>query len=81
MGLQVITITHLPQIASKADTHFFAYKQSDAGSTISILKKLNELERVDEIAKLLSGEKLSTAAIDNAKELLKQSSSLLKIYN
>ena len=72
--LQVITITHLPQIASKADTHFLAYKQSDAGSTKSILKKLNELERIDEIAKLLSGEKLSTAAIDNAKELLKHSS-------
>jgi len=73
-GLQVITITHLPQIASKADTHFLAYKQSDAGSTKSILKKINELERIDEIAKLLSGEKLSTAAIDNAKELLRHSS-------
>lgn len=72
--LQVITITHLPQIASKADTHFLAYKQSDADSTKSILKKLNQLERIDEIAKLLSGEKLSTAAIDNAKELLRHSS-------
>lgn len=75
-GLQVITITHLPQIASKADMHFLAYKQSDARSTKSILKKLNELERIDEIAKLLSGEKLSTAAIDNAKELLKHSSQI-----
>ncbi|MFH1320777.1 MAG: DNA repair protein RecN [Bacteroidota bacterium] len=70
-SMQVIAITHLPQIACKADSHYLAYKQSDAASTRSNLKKLTQNERINEIAKLLSGEELTTAAMDNARELLK----------
>ena len=68
---QVIAITHLPQIASKSQYHYLAYKYSDERSTKSGLKKLTENEQIDEIAKLLSGEELTAAAIVNAKELLK----------
>jgi len=69
--LQVITITHLPQIASKANAHFLAFKLSDREKAHSNIKKLNNDERVDEIAKMLSGEELSNAALENARELLK----------
>lgn len=69
--MQVISITHLPQIASKGDEHFFVYKENKNGATKTFLKKLDETERVNEIARMLSGEELSKAAIENAKELLK----------
>ncbi|MBL4657545.1 MAG: DNA repair protein RecN, partial [Flavobacteriales bacterium] len=67
--LQVITITHLPQIASKANTHFLAFKLSDEKMAHSNIKRLKEEQRVEEIAKMLSGEELSNAALENAKEL------------
>ncbi len=69
--MQVISITHLPQIASKGDNHFFIYKENKNRATKTFLKKLNENERVNEVARMLSGEELSKAAIENAKELLK----------
>lgn len=71
--MQVISITHLPQIASKGATHYKVYKEDDETTTHSRIKRLNEAERVTEIAQMLSGSALSDAAIQNAKELLKQS--------
>ncbi len=69
---QVLAITHLPQIASKGDEHFLVYKEVKKGQTRSFLKKLEEQERIQEIARMLSGEELSEAALENAKDLLSQ---------
>ncbi|MDR1405655.1 MAG: DNA repair protein RecN [Prevotellaceae bacterium] len=71
-NMQVINITHLPQIASKGHAHFVVYKELDAaGATVTRMKLINADERVMEIAKMLSGQNITQAAIDNAKELLK----------
>jgi DNA repair protein RecN (Recombination protein N) len=70
--MQVITITHLPQIASKGQNHLFVYKEDKNNKTYSNIKKLTKEERIDEIAKMLSTDIPGSAAIDNAKELLKQ---------
>ena len=67
---QVIAITHLPQMASKGDVHYLVYKETGRSSTSTKVKELSPNERVNEIAKMLSGEKLSTVAIESAKELL-----------
>lgn len=67
---QVLAITHLPQIAGKADAHFFVYKTSDKQSTNTYIKKLNEHERVEEIARMLHGENPSEKVIAAAKELI-----------
>ncbi|NQY68845.1 MAG: DNA repair protein RecN [Flavobacteriales bacterium] len=69
-SMQVISITHLPQIASKGESHFFVSKSSEKERTTSEISLLNENERINEIAKMLSGDGLSDAAIQNAKELL-----------
>jgi DNA repair protein RecN (Recombination protein N) len=68
--LQVISITHLPQIASKGNQHWYVYKDNAKDITTSHIKVLNQEERIHEIAKMLSNEKLTSAAISNAKELL-----------
>ncbi|MBK7666141.1 MAG: hypothetical protein IPJ32_01645 [Sphingobacteriaceae bacterium] len=68
--MQVITITHLPQIASKGKFHLFVYKNDESAKTISHIKELNKDERVVEIAKMLSTGNPSESAIKNAKELL-----------
>ncbi|HSH50274.1 MAG TPA: DNA repair protein RecN [Bacteroidales bacterium] len=68
--MQVINITHLPQIASKADFHYLVYKKDNHQTTNTYIKLLNKDERVNEIAKMLSGKKLTDAAIQNAKVLL-----------
>lgn len=68
--MQVVDITHLPQVAAKADRHYFVYKKDDDQFTNTYLKLLNQEERVIEIAKMLSGEKLTDAAIMNAKQML-----------
>jgi DNA repair protein RecN (Recombination protein N) len=70
--MQVITITHLPQIASKGQSHLFVYKEDKNNRTYSNIKKLNTEERIQEVAKMLSTGKPTAAAISNAKELLKQ---------
>ncbi len=70
-NMQIFSITHLPQIASKGDTHILVYKETEGGQTKSKLKILTPQERVMEIARMLSGEELSEAAIENAKYLLK----------
>ena len=69
--MQVITITHLPQVACKGKTHLFVYKQEQGKRTVTRIKQLNKDERVEEIAKLLSAGKGGEAALRNAKELLK----------
>jgi DNA repair protein RecN (Recombination protein N) len=69
--MQVITITHLPQIASKGKSHLFVYKEDKKDKTYSNIKKLTNEERIQEIAKMLSTGTPTTAAINNAKELLK----------
>jgi DNA repair protein RecN (Recombination protein N) len=69
-NLQVITITHLPQIASKGQSHYFVYKDDDAATTYTRIKQLDNQERVLEIAKMLSGDKPGESALQNARELL-----------
>jgi len=68
--MQVINITHLPQIASKADFHYLVYKKDNHQTTNTYIKLLNNDERVNEIAKMLSGKELTNAAVQNAKVLL-----------
>jgi len=68
--MQVIVITHLPQIAARGDTHFFVYKEEN-DVTETHIRCLSSEERVREIAAMLSGSELTDAAIANAKELLK----------
>ena len=68
---QVISITHLPQIASKGSHHYRVSKEETAQGTISQMQELTQDERISEIAQMLSGSDVSEAAIQNAKELLK----------
>ncbi len=70
-GRQVISITHLPQIASLGSAHYKVYKKDNETETTSHIRKLTEKERVEEIAHMLSGSTLTEAAINNAKALLK----------
>jgi len=69
--MQVVTITHLPQIASKGQSHLFVYKEDKNNKTFSNIKRLTDEERVQEVAKMLSTGTPTAAAISNAKELLK----------
>ncbi len=69
--MQVFSITHLPQIAAKGKQHFKVYKQDINEVTTTHLKKLQDDERVLEIAQMLSGAKITDSALANAKELLK----------
>jgi DNA repair protein RecN (Recombination protein N) len=68
---QIINITHLPQVASKGETHFLVYKDHEQSTTQTMVRKLTETERLQEIAKMLSGEQITEAALENARELLK----------
>ena len=68
--MQVITITHLPQMASKGSTHLFVYKSDTSDKTTSNIKLLTKEERVAEIAKMLSTGTPTETALKNAKELL-----------
>ena len=68
---QVISITHLPQIAAQGSTHYKVYKDETAQGTTTHMLKLGDDERVREIAQMLSGSDVSEAAIQNAKELLR----------
>jgi len=68
--MQVINITHLPQIASKGDTHFHVFKNETVGGVETGMRLLSPEERIIEISKMLSGEKPSLAAIANARSLL-----------
>lgn len=68
--MQVITITHLPQIAAKGAEHYRVYKDDSGISTQTHIQHLNSAERVNELAQMLSGKNITEAALRNAKELL-----------
>lgn len=70
-GMQVFAITHLPQIASKGNSHFLVYKEERKKKTITNIRQLSKEDRVKEIAGMLSAGKATDASIRNAKELLK----------
>ena len=70
-GRQVISITHLPQIAALGSNHYKVYKEETAQGTASRMQHLDAEERIREIAQMLSGSEVTEAAINNAKELLK----------
>ena len=67
---QVIAITHLPQIAGKADTHLLVYKNNDQDTTQTYIKTLSKEERIGEIARMLHGENPSDKVLEAAKELI-----------
>ena len=69
-GRQVISITHLPQIAAKAAAHYKVYKEDNAEATVSHIRPLTTEERITELAHMMSAGTLTEAAINNAKELL-----------
>ena len=71
-GMQVINITHLPQIASKGKYHYQVYKNEEGDSSLTNIKLLNKEERIQVIAQMLSGEDVTKAALSNARELLKK---------
>jgi len=68
---QVLCVTHLPQVAAQGHNQLFVSKQSDAQSTETHILKLTDNERVNEVARLLAGDKLTDTAIANARDLLK----------
>jgi DNA repair protein RecN (Recombination protein N) len=68
---QVIVITHLQQIASQADHHFKVFKESAKKRTVTRITRLDEEERVKEIARMISGEKVSQVTLKQAKEMIK----------
>ena len=69
-NMQVLTISHLPQIAAKGAVHFHVYKQDTDDSSATYMKQLTKQERVDEIARMLSGAETTEQAIANAKVML-----------
>jgi DNA repair protein RecN (Recombination protein N) len=69
--MQVVNITHLPQVASRGSRHYHVYKDDTADSTITRVKLLSKDERILEVARLLSGSEVTETALQNARELLK----------
>lgn len=69
-NMQVINITHLPQVAARGQTHFHVFKDDTGKTTVTRIKLLRDDERVMEIAKLLSGSEVTETAVKNARELL-----------
>lgn len=67
---QVIAITHLPQIAARGTSHYYVYKDNTMKKTTSHIRELVDLERVEEIAKMIAGAKPSKLALDSARELI-----------
>lgn len=70
-SIQLVAITHLPQIASRGEKHYFVYKEISGKKTFTRVKLLSNDERVVEVARMLSGDKPTAIAMENAKELLK----------
>jgi len=68
--MQILNITHLPQIAARGNNHYKVYKYDNNEQTFTTIRKLTDNERVEEIAQMLSGEKFSKTAMETAKELL-----------
>ena len=71
---QLFCITHLPQIAGKASTHYRVEKQIQGKRTRSGIRKLDFEERVEELARMSSGEKITKASLQHARELIQSSS-------
>nr|WP_297916561.1 DNA repair protein RecN [uncultured Allomuricauda sp.] len=71
-SMQVFSITHLPQVASKGKNQFKVYKEEREGNTSTQMRLLSEEERIAELAEMLGGKSLSDSALAHAKELLKQ---------
>ena len=71
MGRQVIAITHLPQVASRGTDQFIVFKEDTTDATYTRIRKLKPEERVNEIARMLSGEEVTDAALSNARVLLR----------
>ncbi|ARS40863.1 DNA repair protein RecN [Sphingobacteriaceae bacterium GW460-11-11-14-LB5] len=69
-NMQVISITHLPQIAAKGISHYFVHKNEDRGKTTTGIRKLKQEERIGVIAEMLSGKNPGASAMENARELL-----------
>ena len=69
---QVICITHLPQVAGKGDVHYFVYKDNSAEKTISKIKLLTLEERIQELAKMISGVSPTASALESARELVRK---------
>jgi DNA repair protein RecN (Recombination protein N) len=69
-NMQVVCITHLPQIAAKGDAHYFVYKNEETAKTTTGIRKLSNPERVAAIAEMLSGKNPGNSALENAKDLL-----------
>jgi DNA repair protein RecN (Recombination protein N) len=68
--MQVVCITHLPQIASKGEAHYFVYKNEETARTTTGIRRLNNEDRVEAIAEMLSGKNPGSSALENARELL-----------
>ncbi|MGM0414450.1 MAG: DNA repair protein RecN [Bacillota bacterium] len=73
---QVISISHLPQIASLADRHFYIYKETNNQVTSTKIEELNEIEREEEIARMISGDQKTKTGLKHASELLEEAESL-----
>jgi DNA repair protein RecN (Recombination protein N) len=69
---QVVCVTHLPQIASLADTHYVVRKRTERGRTVTELQRLEDGERVEEVARMLGGETVTDTARKHAREMVKQ---------
>lgn len=69
-SLQLIVITHLPQVAAKGNRHLHVYKESSANKTHTFVKELTKDERIEQLARMMSGEKVTKAALENAESLL-----------
>ena len=70
--MQVVAITHLPQIASRGDRHYKVFKEEGNGTTLSRITVLDENERTKELAQMISGADITAAAMEHARELLRQ---------
>ena len=68
---QVFCVTHLPQIASMSDTHFIVSKEVEEGKTYTIIRKLNDLEKENEIARMIGGSNITNLTLQNSKEMIK----------
>jgi len=68
--MQVINITHLPQVAAHGTMHYHVYKEDEADSTITHIKLLDDKEKLREVARLLSGNEITKASLENARELI-----------
>lgn len=77
---QIICITHLPQIAAMADTHFYVYKEVSDNKTITCMRELDEESQINELARFLGGSKITENVMENAKEM-KQLANDYKVNN